>query len=311
MHGNGFVLLDDDDDYLDMPEWERRQNLLVGGGGYYMKWNIPQEARPFYALGDILVNWSLGRMKHQNIFFEAIESLGEIAPPVVPTPLQPVWELAMNKDYAGAPIYRDMPWDKDNPAYQRTYRGTNQILIDLSELMNSATGGDYATEGAIGNGWWVNPGVWEHFIDGLTGGTGQFIRRGLNVPFMAWDAAVNGEEWSWYDTPMANRVFVRNEERSRNSYLNGVYWYYKDISDSIERREKRYKKAHDSAKINSLRSSPEYSIMRIFRKYSDRLEHYDDLIREEADESRRRDILRRKDDYVLRPMVDELVAADI
>lgn len=305
------ALLDDDDDYLDMPEWERRQNLLVGGGGYYMKWNIPQEARPFYALGDILVNWSLGRMKHQNIFFEAIESLGEIAPPVVPTPLQPVWELAMNKDYAGAPIYRDMPWDKDNPAYQRTYRGTNQILIDLSELMNSATGGDYATEGAIGNGWWVNPGVWEHFIDGLTGGTGQFIRRGLNVPFMAWDAAVNGEEWSWYDTPMANRVFVRNEERSRNSYLNGVYWYYKDISDSIERREKRYKKAHDSAKINSLRSSPEYSIMRIFRKYSDRLEHYDDLIREEADESRRRDILRRKDDYVLRPMVDELVAADI
>ena len=305
------ALLDDDDDYLDMPEWERRQNLLVGGGGYYMKWNIPQEARPFYALGDILVNWSLGRMKHQNIFFEAIESLGEIAPPVVPTPLQPVWELAMNKDYAGAPIYRDMPWDKDNPAYLRTYRGTNQILIDLSELMNSATGGDYATEGAIGNGWWVNPGVWEHFIDGLTGGTGQFIRRVSNVPFMAWDAAVNGEEWSWYDTPMANRIFVRNEERSRNSYLNGVYWYYKDISDSIERREKRYRKAHDSAKINSLRSSPEYSIMRIFQKYSDRLEHYDDLIREETDESRRRDILRRKDDYVLRPMVDELVAADI
>ena len=305
------ALLDDDDDYLDMPEWERRQNLLVGGGGYYMKWNIPQEARPFYALGDILVNWSLGRMKHQNIFFEAIESLGEIAPPVVPTPLQPVWELAMNKDYAGAPIYRDMPWDKDNPAYLRTYRGTNQILIDLSELMNSATGGDYATEGAIGNGWWVNPGVWEHFIDGLTGGTGQFIRRVSNVPFMAWDAAVNGEGWSWHDTPLTNRVFVRNEERSRNSYLNGVYWYYKDISDSIERREKRYRKAHDSAKINSLRSSPEYSIMRIFQKYSDRLEHYDDLIREETDESRRRDILRRKDDYVLRPMVDELVAADI
>lgn len=51
--------------------------------------------------------------------------------------------------------------------------------------------------------------------------------------------------------------------------------------------------------------------MRIFQKYSDRLEHYDDLIREETDESRRRDILRRKDDYVLRPMVDELVAADI
>ena len=304
------AMLDDDDDYLDMPDWERRNNILLGGNGVYLKWALPQESRPFYAMGDIIVNWSLGRMKHQNVFLEATKSFAEIAPPVMPTAAQPVIEIALNRDYMGSPIYRDMPWDESNPSYQRVYRNTNEILVSFSELLNTVSGGDYATPGAIGNNVFSNPAVWQHFIDGVGGGTAQFINKVGNIPFRMWDTFVDGEEWNWRTTPLANRIVISNDDRTRNSYLNEVYWYYKDISDSVVDRERKYKKEHDTERILDLRNSPEYDIMLVFKKYESVLEHYDGLLKEETDEYRRKEILRDKDDYVLRPMTDELLSAD-
>ena len=304
------ALLDDDDDYLDMPDWERRNNILVGANGWYIKWNIPQEARPFYAMGDILVNYSLGRMKHKNVFWEAAKSFGEIAPPLTPTGIQPIVEIMMNEDYIGAPIYRDMPWDEHNPAYQRVYRNANEYIVDIAELVNTATGGDYATPGWIGNGIMANPAVWQHLIEGYTGGTGQFINRLLNLGPMTWDKAVDGEEWSFRNTPLLNRILVDNDDRTRNTYLNEVYWYYKDIADSVKKRENAYAKKHDAERRLELRQSPDYRIMRIFERYRKRLDKYDSMANEETDEYRRKEILRKKDEYVLRPMVDELVRAD-
>ena len=304
------AMLDDDDDYLDMPDWERRNNILLGGNGVYLKWALPQESRPFYAMGDIIVNWSLGRMKHQNVFLEATKSFAEIAPPVMPTAAQPAIEIALNRDYMGSPIYRDMPWDESNPSYQRVYRNTNEILVSFSELLNTVSGGDYATPGAIGNNVFSNPAVWQHFIDGVGGGTAQFINKVGNIPFRMWDTFVDGEEWNWRTTPLANRIVISNDDRTRNSYLNEVYWYYKDISDSVVDRERKYKKEHDTERILDLRNSPEYDIMLVFKKYESVLEHYDGLLKEETDEYRRKEILRDKDDYVLRPMTDELLSAD-
>ena len=304
------AILDDDDDYLDIPDWERRNNILIGGNGIYLKWAVPQEARPFYAMGDIIVNMSLDRTRHQNVFLEATRSFLEVAPPVVPTSLQPVVELAMNRDYMGAPIYRAMPWDEQKPAYQNVYRGTSWVLVDISEILNTVSGGDYATPGRIGKGILANPAVWEHVIEGITGGTGQFINKCMQSPKALWDVIVDGEEWIWRDTPLLNRIIINNDDRTRNSYLNEIYWYYKDISDLAGSRERAYRNAHDTEKLLALRTSSEYAIMRIFQKYKKRLEKYDDLLKEETDEYRRRDIMRDKDEYVLRPMTDELLAAD-
>ncbi len=304
------AMLDDDDDYLDMPDWERRNNFLVGANGFYLKWAIPQESRPFYAMGDILVNWSLGRMRHKNVFVEATESFAEIMPPVMPTAFQPVMELVMNKDYMGAPIYKKMPWDESNPAYQRVYRNTNEILVGFSELLNTISGGDYATPGAIGNGVMVNPGVWQHFIEGATGGTGQFIMRMLNTPFLLRDKLTGEEEWSWRNTPLLNRVIVSNDDRSRNSYLNDVYWHYKEIYDSINGREKKYRKMQDAESLQELHDSPEYEIAEVFRRYEKELERYDDMIKEETDDAARKQIMSDRDEYVLRPLTDDLMAVD-
>ena len=304
------AMLDDDDDYLDMPDWERRNNFLVGANGFYLKWAIPQESRPFYAMGDILVNWSLGRMRHKNVFVEATESFAEIMPPVMPTAFQPVMELVMNEDYMGAPIYKKMPWDESNPAYQRVYRNTNEILVGFSELLNTISGGDYATPGAIGNGVMVNPGVWQHFIEGATGGTGQFIMRVMNTPFLLRDKLTREEEWSWRNTPLLNRVIVSNDDRTRNSYLNEVYWHYKDIYDSVDWREKKYRKMRDAERLQELHDSPEYEIAEVFRHYEKELEHYDDILKEETDDAVRKQIMSDRDEYVLRPLTDDLMAVD-
>ena len=304
------ALLDDDDDYLDMPDYERHQNFLLGAKGFYLKWNLPQEARPFYAMGDIAVNFALGRMKHKDVFWEAMKAAWEVAPPVTPTGLQPLFEIAVNENYFGAPVYKDGPWTKNDPAYQRVYRNTGWLYVDMSEALNTITGGDYATPGWIGNGFLANPAAWQHLVEGYTGGTGQFINKVMNLGPSLWGLAVDGEEWSWRNTPLFNRIIVSNDDRTRNSYLNDVYWYYRDIAEQTRKREKAYLKNRDSEKRLELRLSPDYMIMRIFDRYEKKIEKYDDMAAAETDERRRKEILEQKDRYVLRPMAEELMKAD-
>ena len=115
------ALLDDDDDYLDMPDYERRNNLLLGGKGNYFKWALPQESRVFYAMGDILVNdMILGRnpQKKTRGVGDILEAVGDIMPinpmnglrGVVPQALVPAFENLQNEDYKGAKVYNEPRW---------------------------------------------------------------------------------------------------------------------------------------------------------------------------------------------------------
>ena len=53
---------------------------MIGGGGVYFKWALPQEARAFYALGDIAVESIMGRNPHQNVAEEVGKVFAELLP---------------------------------------------------------------------------------------------------------------------------------------------------------------------------------------------------------------------------------------
>lgn len=296
------ALLDDDDDYLDIPDYERRNNLLIGGSGVYFKWALPQDMRVFYGFGDMVVNHALGRSPHKGIGKELLDMIGEVAPldatsglsAVVPSALAPVVEVMLNKDYKGSKVYNDLKYLSDEerkrtPAYQQAYQSTGRFYVDVSKALNSLTGGDYADAGWLN----INPAIVEHLLKGVTGGVGttagKLYRGTLGQVF--------GEDLSVRNTPFLSRILTINDERYRNAHTTELFYYYKAEAEHTKKLLKQYSKAGDSEKINDLYEDGDVQIMHIYEGYKGIMKRYNDLLKIETDDDERRKLMAEQDEY--------------
>ena len=303
------AMLDDDDEYLDIPDYERRTSLLLGGNGAYFKWALPQEARAFYALGDLFVNRTLDRMPHQNVIWEATKILFDVAPlnptegvaGVLPPFFATAVELWTNKDYKGAKIRKDMAYLSDEakkgvPEYTKTFSGTSEVAVALSRAINWLSGGDYATSGYL-DGFLTNPAVMQHVVESQLGGTLRTINKALDTIWNIGGLAVGAEdaEFTVRNTPFLNRLLTINDERYRNSHTTDLYKHYKGVAANAKRREKEYSAAHDSENLNSLRSSEDYAVFQIYQRHKKVLDMYDKQLKLARNEQERRLIMQRQD----------------
>lgn len=85
--------------------------------------------------------------------------------------ISPVVEAARNEDWAGKPIYKDTPWNKDDPEWQRVFKGENAGLVYLSKKLNDWSLGDDYTPGLVD----INPALVSHFITSYLGGAATDI----------------------------------------------------------------------------------------------------------------------------------------
>lgn len=85
--------------------------------------------------------------------------------------ISPVVEAARNEDWAGKPIYKDTPWNKDDPEWQRVFNGENAGLVYLSKKLNDWSLGDDYTPGLVD----INPALVSHFITSYLGGAATDI----------------------------------------------------------------------------------------------------------------------------------------
>ena len=293
-------MLDDDDDYLDIPDYERRNNLLLGGDGVYFKWALPQEARIFYAIGDMAVNHALGREPHKSIAGEIALALADIAPlnpaggisALAPSVVTPFVEVALNRDYKGAKIYNDLKYLSDEerertPAYQKAFPGTGKIYVDLSKLANSLSGGDYADAGK----WNINPASVEHILKGATGGAGTTIGK----LYRGTIGQIFGEEFMVRNTPFLSRLITVTDERYRNAHTTELFNFYKAEAEHTKKRIRTYQKSGDSERLNEILSSEDYDIMTIYESYKKRLEWFNDELKATDDQTERRNLMREQD----------------
>ena len=300
------ALLDDDDDYLDIPDYERRNNLLIGGKGVYFKWALPQEARVFYALGDVAVNRILGREPHKagvkGFATEIGSMIGDVLPMnfmegergVVPSIAIPIEESIINKDYKGSKIYNDMRYLSDEerkrtPAYQKAYRDTGKVLIDVSAALNGLTGGDYADAGWVN----LNPAVIEHLIEGYTGGAGTTVEK----IFKSTVGRAVGGEFSVRSTPFLSRLLTINDERYRNAHTTDLFNYYKAEAEHTRKRLRTYSRNGDDKRLDALYDSKDYEIMLIYRQYKGLMEYYSDQLKLTDDKAERKRLMREQDEY--------------
>ena len=316
---------DDDNDYLDMPDYTRQNNLLLGCNGIYFKWALPQEARVFYAFGDMFVNHLMGRSPHKNLLREMSSAINDMLPlpllpfgvefrdfvrDFVPSVIQPLADIASNKDFTGSRVYNDLKYLSDEerkrtPRYQYALSGTGSGFVDASKFLNILSGGNEYDAG------WVNvpPEVMQHIVETLGGGLLTTVNRGIRTLSGTVDAVtgkdVFNQDLSVRNAPFLNRVLIVNDERTRNAYVTGLFNYYKSEALHAKSVANRIgKKEGLSAKRKYMHSS-DYEVYKVYDKYQSELKRYDSQIREETDAEERKSLMRRQDE-VRRRMVKEM-----
>lgn len=294
-------LTDDDDDYLDMPEFTRRNNLLLGGGGIYFKWAMPQEARMFYAMGDIAVNHIMGRTPNKNALGEAFESLTDVLPislsggikAALPSVVQPFVDLADNKDFTGSRIYNDLKYMSEDeremtPRYSAALKNTSGIYIEASKILNSLSFGNSWDAGYVN----IPPEAIQHVVESLGGGT-------LTTLGKFWDSTGGlafGGEWSAKRTPFLNRVLVLNGEQTRNPYVSDLFYYYKSEAEHAKTKMKRMMNEGDEEALNKFYNSKDFAVLNVYEKYKKQMKAFDESIKSAEDNAEKRELMKEQDD---------------
>ena len=310
--------LDDDEDekgqYLEQSDYLRRNNLLLGANGVFLRWALPQEMRVFYAWGDIMFNHMTGRSPHKSFLGEMMMATFEAFPfnpsegwkTFAPTMTTSLIDVYQNKDFSGNSIYRDMYWlDEDEkkrvPKYQMAYDSTSKPYVWLSKAINSI-GGDETTAGPIDKalGVFNIPSVTEHLIQSLLGGAGTFIGRTAKTAksLATWDFEAR-------DIIFLNRVLTISDERYRNAYVNDVYNYYKAEAEHTKNRIKQYENSGKTEEVKKLKNSDDYKIYNIYSEYIKKINSYTDMMNETSDYDKRRE-LAREQDAIKRKMIKEI-----
>lgn len=293
----------DPEEYLDMPEWIRRNNMVVGGNGFYVTIPLPIELRAIYGIGDIAYMASAGRMKNKNIAGEILGQLTDVMPvdPVgnnagvanlVPDIVAPLFENLINEDFTGRPIFKNNSFNRYYPAFTKAYAGTNKALVRASELINRIGGGDDVTKGWVENNITIadvnNPAKWEHIFEGYFGGALTTANEAAKTLSMIWDP----DQRILRNVPLANVLLQHNDERTSNSFINDMYYYYKEEYDKVRQSVIKYGQDPEkySKQQRSLEDKDRYKRYLVFEEYLDEVKNVEKELKEAPDDETKRDL---------------------
>ena len=271
---------DDEDEYLDLPDYLRHSTVLIKvGDEYYIKWSIPQEMRPFYAWADMLVSKMMGKMPHKHLGMEMALAAAQWLPvnpfesedpllSLVPDVASPIVEAATNKTSFGGKIYDDMAFKsegtiQDIPAYRKATEKTGKIYVDLAEILNTISGGDEVQKGKVN----VNPAALEHLVEGYGGGIYDFAKMIVTFPGMVLDAVTGEDPLEVKNIPFVNKVVMSVDETNMYSHTNDAFYHYKKIAESAKRIEKEYAESSNPERAEAYRQEEDWRIYLLYKQY--------------------------------------------
>ena len=237
---------DDDDKYSDLAPWVRRNNICLYNP-FFKNWitlPISPNIAPLYGLGDIAygylfdsslkTGYGLGSEIASQVAallpFDYLGNSGSLKSPdeaVVETLAGdfagPIVNIALNKNWLGNQIYKDTPFNKDDPEWQRCYSNTNKLFVWLSKSINSIDNDYEYIKGPLDNKF-INPAIMQHLWESYSGGFGKEITNGISF---AKDGDLN-------KLPVF-RGFVRTPDNT-NRYQRTMLKYnmYRDEADKLE-----------------------------------------------------------------------------
>lgn len=295
----------DDDDknaYYNLPEYVRRSNICFRVGDQWVTIPLPIEFRSIYGLGELASGAISGNEHYDNkeLSYQIASQVSQILPldmleggggvsPWVPSSAKPFVEAyVMNKGWTGLPIYKDTPWNQNDPEWTKAYKNADQSLVGASKWLNEKTGGDDFKKGAID----INPAKLEYLLSGVFGG---YVNTAEKLKKMG-ETALGDREFDWRNMLLANRVVKTGDERTANRKLQNEYFKYKKEYDETKRLLRKYENGMDEGiagmaeKVNFLYNSPEYFRYELFDEYKADIDDYREDLQEATDDAERKSI---------------------
>ena len=314
----------DDDDYRDLPDYVRRNNICfkIPGTHAFIKIPLGPEQRSIYGLGELFSSLASGRerMTGEEIAMEIAGTMSSLLPldlmdsngnisraSVSPTYFKPFAEALANRDWKGMPIYKDTPFNKYDPEWTKASKRTNEDLVAFTKWLNEVSGGDDVTRGIIN----LNPSLIEHVFEGFGGGVATTINKLVKMG----KTAVGTQEFDWSNMLMASRIIQSPDERAESRSISKEFWKYKGEYDETKHRVNGYENMADDGvegaeeKLNAFYDSPEYGRYEIIDEYYPDIKVIGDELKETVDEAEK-DVLQAERDSLMRAAVEEVRAFD-
>lgn len=134
---------DEDDDYYDLPEYVRRNNICFrNGGGNWITIPMPIELRAIYGLGEMSSGIVSGKEKYtdKKMAMKIAEQMSQVLPldmmeggggfsAFVPSSVKPLIEAGDNKDWTGLPLYKDNDFNKGMPEWTKAFKSVDPAIL--------------------------------------------------------------------------------------------------------------------------------------------------------------------------------------
>lgn len=288
----------DDDDrnaYYNLPEYVRRSNICLKAGEQWITIPLPIEYRAIYGMGELACGVISGNERYGNseLARQMAAQISQIMPldmleggggisPFIPSAFKPMTEAyIMNKGWTGLPVYKDSPFNKNDPEWTKAYQSTDQHLVAFSKWLNETSGGDDYKKGSID----INPAKIEYLLSGTFGGLVSTTEKLKKMG----ETAFSDREFEWRNMLLANRVIKSGDERTANRKLQNEYFKYKEESEETGRLLRKYENAADGGilgyaeKADFLYNSPEYLRYEIFQKFKEDIDAINEELKGETD----------------------------
>ncbi|MCD8265841.1 MAG: hypothetical protein LUC33_01670, partial [Prevotellaceae bacterium] len=221
----------DDDEYYNMPDWVRRNNLMLPkAGGVRLIYPMSQELQPFYGMGELLGSYMSGREKGGwNLTLKGADILmtpspvnllegqrddgkfdwGMAASQLAPSFAQSLGQTFFDTSWNGMPLDKRNPYNQDYPNYTKAYQGTGRGWVLTSRAAYNGT------DGAID----LNPGAMQYLFR-QTVPFGNFYSELAATGRMAVGAA----DFDIQNIPLVNRFGKSENELSEGRALRSYFY---------------------------------------------------------------------------------------
>lgn len=214
------------EDYEAIPDFEKSHNAIFAkSDGSYVKVPYPLGLNAVFNVGRLTSEAISGRSHKKPIeygmsmaaamldAFNPMGSVGGMGEFFSPSVARPIVQLADNRSFTGAPVFksgdRGPRGDAPEPAHRRHFQNTPGLWIAASRGMNALTGGDYAEKGAVD----VSPDALRHIFTSMTGGMGRAADRTLDY--------FTSDEPSASRMPFVGRVVGKVDDRMKERAYMG------------------------------------------------------------------------------------------
>ena len=268
---------DDDSNYYNLPEYVRRNNICLYVGGSWLTIPLPIELRALYGLGEMTCSFLTGKEKYKPV--KVAGQISQILPidflegsgglnAFVPSYVKPAVEVYNNESWTGIPIYRDNAFNKDMPNWTKAYKSTSPELIELSEQINSFTGGTKYRKGSVD----INPAAIEYLFKSYLGGVATTIDQVKKTAMMPF----NEDMQDWRNVVIANRFLKNADERSTQKRINNEYFENKKEFDKVRQEFNGYRK--ELSRLNpNMEEFAKYRVLMDELVKSDRFRKYQEF----------------------------------